>query len=117
MSFLDDIRKQSKETRDVMFYLSVFITVLLIGMVWFRSFQKNLYALMNPEEDVKKMLAIENTPVPSLFSFIGQSANEARGLILDFFSKEKAVIDNKQTSESSKTENSKAYILPLSEYK
>src|SRR3989338_1605595 len=106
MSFLDDIRKQPQHIRELMFGLSVFITVLLIGMVWFRSFQKNLYVLMNPEEDVEKMLAVENAPVPSLFGYVGKSFSGIKGLVSDFLSDEKATI-NGQDPEKVKVESGK----------
>src|SRR3989344_7042319 len=85
MSFLNDIKNQPQHTREITFYLSVFITILLVGMVWFRSFQTNLYVLMNPEGDVEKALAVENASVPSLFGFIWQTAGEVRGLVSGLF--------------------------------
>jgi len=117
MSLLNDIRKQSEETREIMFYLSILITVLLIGMIWFRSFQKNLYVLMNPEGDVEKALAVQNTSVPSLFGFIGSSANEIKGLVSDFLGKEEETNDNIQNINKGSGETDKVYTLPLSEYK
>lgn len=117
MKFLEDIKNQPQHTREIMFSLSVFITVLLIGMIWFRSFQENLYALMNPEEDVEKMLAVENAPVPSLFGYIWQAAGEVKGLVsglLDFGEK---VDENIIGSDKIKVESSNVYTLPLSEYK
>lgn len=118
MKFLDDIKNQPQHTREIMFGLSVFITVLLVGVIWFRSFQKNLYVMMNPEEDVEKMLAIENTSVPSLFGFIWQTAGEVKGLVSGLL----GIVDqqpttNDQQPEKIKIESSKVYTLPLSEYK
>ena len=116
MSLLNDIRKQSQQTREIMFGLSVFITVLLVGLVWFNSFQKNLYALINPEEDVEKMLAVENAPVPSLLGLIWQTTGEVKGLVSGLFSgKEEKDIELKGFQEPSK--GNKVYTLPLSEYK
>ncbi|MBI2674325.1 MAG: hypothetical protein HYX22_01105 [Candidatus Yanofskybacteria bacterium] len=111
-----------------MFGLSVFVTVLLIGMIWFRSFQKNLYALMNPPEEVDKMLAVENAPTPSLFGFIWQSVGEVKGLVSGLFTNrpptpvpEQSTVrdtatDNQQ-QEKIELESGKVYTLPLSEYK
>lgn len=129
MKFLDDIRKQPQGIREIMFGLSVFITVLLIGMIWFRSFQKNLYVLMNPEEDVKKMLArqnfpsenlgelaIENAPVLSLFGFIWRTADDIKGLMLGLLDGNANVM-NKHVNDTNNKESGKVYTLPLSEYK
>ena len=116
MSFLDDIRNQPQETREIMFGLAVFITVLLVGMVWFRSFQKNLYSLMNSEEEVEKALAIENAPMPSLFGYMWQAAGDVKGLVSGLFGGEEK---NNRTSdpEKVKVESGKIYMLPLSDYK
>ena len=99
-----------------MFYLWILITVLLVGMIWFRSFQNNLYVLMNPEGDVEKALAVQNTSVPSLFGFIGSSANEIKGLVSGFFNSDANVV-NEYANDTNNEENGKVYTLPLSEYK
>ncbi|OGN23398.1 MAG: hypothetical protein A2918_01670 [Candidatus Yanofskybacteria bacterium RIFCSPLOWO2_01_FULL_42_49] len=116
MPFLSDIKKQPQHTREIMFGLSVFITILLIGMVWFRSFQQNLYVLLNPEEEVDKILAVENAPVPSLFGFIWQTAGDVKGLVFELFNgKEMSGIELKGFQDSAR--ENKVYTLPLSEYK
>lgn len=50
MSLLKEIRSQSAGVRKAMFGLSVIALVSLAGTFWFRSFQTNLYALMNADE-------------------------------------------------------------------
>ena len=115
MSFLDEIRKQPQETRETMFYLSVFITILLVGMVWFRSFQENLYVLMNPETDVEKALAVENAPVPSLFGFVGKSLTDIKGLVSGFVGDSDNNVELKGFQRPVK--DNKVYTLPLSEHK
>ena len=115
MSFLDDIRNQPQETREIMFGLAVFITVLAIGMIWFRSFQKNLYVLMNPEGDVEKALAVEKAPVPSLFGYIGNSLADIKGLVSGFLGGDEENIELKGFKSSVK--ENKVYTLPLSERK
>ena len=101
-----------------MFGLSVFITVLLIGIVWFRSFQKNLYVLMNPESDVEKALAIESIQVPSLFGYIGKSVLEVKGQFLDFINNKGSVdFGNSANSGHTNNEAGQVYPLPLSDHK
>jgi len=113
---LNDIKNQPQHTREIMFGLAVFITILLIGMVWFRSFQKNLYTLMNPPEEVDKMLAVENAPAPSLFGFIWQAAGEVKGLVSGLFNSD-ANVTNEHANDANKEGNGKVYTLPLSDYK
>lgn len=114
MSFLDEIRKQPQQTRETMFYLSVFITSLLVGAIWFQSFQKNLYVLMNPEEDVEKALAAQNSPVPSLFGYVGKSLGDIGGLVSGFLGNEDGVENVRVRANN---ESGKVYTLPLSERK
>lgn len=99
-----------------MFGLSVFIAVMLVGMVWFRSFQKDIYVLMNPDQDVERIFAVENAPAPSLFGFIWQTAGDIKGLISGLIISDKEV-DNIDFEKTKKEESGKVYILPLSEYK
>ena len=98
-----------------MFGLSVFITVLLIGMIWFRSFQKNLYVLMNPKDDFEKALAVENVPMPSLFGYVGKSLAGIKGLISELFGGQQP--ENQETRLPGNQEAKKVYILPLSDSK
>ena len=116
MSFLDDIQKQPQHTREIMFGLSVFITVLLIGMIWFRSFERNLYVLMNPEEDIEKAFAVENAPAPSLFGYIRQTAGNVKGLVSELFDGDTNIV-NEQANDTNNEKSGKIYTLPLSEYK
>jgi len=117
MSFLNDIKNQPQHTREIMFGLAVFITILLIGMVWFRSFQRNLFVLMNPPEEVDRMLAVENVPVPSLFGFIWQTAGEVKGLVSGLFTNNQRPTTNDQRQEKIEVGGGKVYTLPLSDYK
>lgn len=114
MKLLDDIRKQPEETRNILFGLSVFITVLLVGAIWFHSFQKNLYVLLNSEEDVQKILAKEDNSVPSLFALVGQSVGDLKGLISDFLNSDGNLNNINSSKDSDKTESGKVYVLPLS---
>lgn len=98
-----------------MFGLSVFITVLLIGMVWFQSFQRNIYVLLNPEDGLEKALAVENAPVPSLFSFVWQTVGDVKGLVSGLLSDNGQETSDKQNK--IKVESEKVYTLPLSERK
>ena len=49
MSFLDDIKKQPRHIREIMFGLCVVTTISLIGLVWFRSFEKDVFVLLNTD--------------------------------------------------------------------
>jgi len=117
VSFLNDIKNQPQQTREIMFGLSVFITILLVGMIWFHSFQRNLYVLMNPEDGLEKAFAVESLPAPSLFGFIWQSVGEVKGLVSGLFTNDQRPTTNDQRQEKTEVESGKVYILPLPEYK
>lgn len=114
MKFLDDIRNQPQGTREIMFGLSVFITVLMVGFVWFHSFQRNLYVLLNPEDGLEKALAVESAPVPSLFGYIWQTAEDLKGLVSGVFGGDNET-GKTVGSEKVKAEGDRIYTLPLSE--
>ena len=66
MSFLDDIHKQPKYVREIMFAFCVVITVSLVGIIWFRSFEEDLFVKLNPEPEKQEQFFAERakrTPV------------------------------------------------------
>jgi hypothetical protein len=119
---LDYIKQQPERDREIMFFVSSFITILLVGIIWFNSFQKNLYALLNPEEDFKKSFAAtESVQIPSLFGFMAQSFLNIKDSISIFFNNEE---ENNQNIENNNGANllkrkdqNQVYVLPLPDYK
>ena len=129
MSFLDEIRKQPKHHREIMFSLCVVTTVSLVGMVWYNSFEKNLYVLLNPGESAnQKFLATanggapqnavaENKTVPSLLGDIGKTGQDLKAAFLNIFNltgndKKDIIIENTTPNDSERV-----YTLPMSEKK
>lgn len=130
MSFLDEIRRQPRHHREIMFGLCVVTTVSLVGMVWFNSFEKNLYVLLNPEESADNRFLAENEESKaalSLFGSISQTGKELKATFLGIFSsiggsafggnlagddKKEIIIDDMKVNDSGKV-----YTLPLSEKK
>ena len=115
MSFLNEIRKQPQHHREIMFGLCVVTTISLVGMVWYNSFQKNLYVLLNPGEGIDQRYLAENKNVPSLFSDLGQTAKDLRASFFDILNladndKKDIIIDNNETNDLERI-----YKLPLSE--
>ena len=113
MSFLDDIRKQPRHHREIMFSLCVVTTISLVGMVWFNSFQKNLYVLLNPGEKTDQRFLAESKTTPSLFGSISQTGQDLKAAFYNIFNltdsgnKKNIVIENNNDS-------GKVYTLPLS---
>lgn len=96
-----------------MFALCVVTTVSLVSLIWFRSFQKNLFVLLNPDEEIQEKFFAqieEENDNASLFGLIGRGFSDGFANISSFFKKEK-------TSGEIKVNNPKSdeiYPLPLS---
>lgn len=114
MSFLDEIRKQPQHHREIMFGLCVITSVSLIGMIWYNSFQQNLYVLLNPEQNPDQKSLAENQTTPSLFENIGKTGEDLKAAFFNIFNlngddKKDSVIEDTKNSDSGKV-----YMLPIS---
>ena len=126
MSFLDELRKQPKHHRELMFGLCVVTTFSLVGMVWYNSFEKNLYVLLNPEEvtDQRNLATAnggapskagaENKNVPSLLGDIGQTGKDLKASCYNIFNltgddKKDNIVESPKDNDSGKV-----YVLPIS---
>src|SRR3989344_7481167 len=85
MSFLDEIRKQPQHHREIMFGLCVVTTILLVGMVWYNSFEKNLYVLLNPGENADQRYLAENKTGPSLFGNLSKTGQDLKATFFNIF--------------------------------
>ena len=109
MSFLDDIRKQPQHVREIMFALCCVITISLVGLVWFRSFEEELFVLLNPEpEKQEKFYAERAKRTPTVYATISNAVvnlratlYEALGFFEDYSSKE-VRIEEEYTGETNK---------------
>ena len=85
-SLLEEIRKQPRMIRQVMFGSSVVIVVSLIGTVWFQSFERKLFVLMNPDEGVQeKYFAAKDEEDATGFAFVGKLFGGLSATVSNFF--------------------------------
>ncbi len=122
MSFFDEIRKQPRHHRELMFGLSVVTAMSLVGMVWYNSFEKDLYTLLNPGESMEGKFLAENKPVPSLFGNISQTGKDLMAGFYGIFSSSDIDLinngKNDNTTDAGDFKGSeKVYKLPVSEKK
>lgn len=111
---LKDIQNQPQHIREIMFGLSVVTTVSLVGMLWFNSFQNDMYVLLNPEEaNTEKFLAQENQE--SLFGNLAGTFSDLGAALSDVFGSDEPAGQKDPVVE--KTSADKVYLLPLSEEK
>ena len=122
MSILKNIHEQPQHVREIMFGLCVITTVSLVGAVWFKDLQNDMYALLNPEEvQQERFLAQENSD--SLFGVLGKTFGDISSIWTGFWGSDvsiegmKTEVDPallKKSGVENKTVN-KVYLLPLSE--
>jgi len=114
MSILGKIQEQPQHIREIMFGLCVVTTVSLVGAVWFKDFQNDMYALLNPEEvQQERFLAQENSE--SLFGVLGKTFGDMSSVFTGFWGSPGSG-DGVKTEVEEKTSD-RVYLLPLSEEK
>ncbi len=84
MSFLDEIRKQPQHIREIMFGLCVITTVSVVGMIWFRSFEEDLFVLLNPElEKQDQFYAERSKRTPTVYANVTKAFGNLRATLYD----------------------------------
>ena len=108
---IHEIRQQPHHVRELATVLCTIVVVAVVVFVWFNSFQRNIYALLNPEEQSQaqdKKFAEESK---SLFGYIVQVFSDGKAQIYNLFG------DNKQTdvvNNQSTTGDDQIHPLPVS---
>ena len=67
-----------------MFGLSVITTISLVGLVWFRSFEEDLFVMLNPEQDRQEQFYAEREKrTPTVYANITKAMGDLRASIYD----------------------------------
>ncbi len=84
---IKEIRQQPEHIRHVFMWVLVLITFSVVGFTWFRSTQKKIVALLNPEAaQAEQALAANSKPQEfSPFATIGNSLNDLKANISELF--------------------------------
>ena len=85
MKLLDEIRSQDRGVRELMFALCVITSISLVLTVWFRSFQKDVFVLLNPDETSQQRFLAQLDKNPSVFNFASKGFGNARALFYSLF--------------------------------
>lgn len=116
MPLLDEIRKQPRHIREIMFGLSVITTLSLVGLVWASSFQNSMYALLNPAEESpasSRHLADEQSSSP--LALLGRFWQDMRASIVGLFEGGDAGSGEERTVPERGFETPAARTLPVAE--
>ena len=115
MSLLNDIRKQPRHVREIMFGLCVVISVSLIGMIWFRSFEEDVFVLLNTDEAVRAKFYAEREKNAPIYA---NMINAVGGLRATFYETLGLLEDSNSNGSAEGVEyQGKTYELPISEDK
>ncbi len=117
MSLLHEIRRQPLHIRKLMFGLSVITTLSLGGMIWFHSFQSNMYALLNPGEvnpEDERFYADVEKKTQSPFVFLKDTFVGAGASILGIFGRD-GTTEEGDVSSTPWPSSVKPRALPLSD--
>lgn len=116
MSFLEEIKKQPRHVREMMFGFCVITAISVIGMIWFRSFEEDLFVLLNPESEKQdKFYAERDQRTPVIYANLTKAVGDLRASlynVLGFFEDY-----NSGRFEAEKEYKGRAYQLPISEDK
>lgn len=96
-----------------MFGLCIITAVSLVGAIWFQSFQRDIFALLNPEEAMEEKF-FASVEQKTIFENLGEAFKDLGALFGGFLgSREMSEDDLGQGIE--KTPEDRVYLLPLSE--
>ena len=114
-TFIKEIQKQDRSVREFMFALSIITSFSLVGMIWFSSFQKNMYAILNeaPEEETKFFAQEESK---NLFGYFKETYKDGKALIGNLFSRDSSESNDIQVQREEPNQN-EVHVLPVSNTK
>lgn len=85
MSLLAEIRKQPLYVRELLFGLSMLVVVFVVGLLWLGSFQREVYALLNPDREDQQQFSEQAGQALPLRATIGTLINTLRASIYNLF--------------------------------
>lgn len=109
---IHEIRQQPSHIRELATVLCTVVVVAIVGLVWFSSFQKDMYALLNPEQKSEAQDKLFAQESKSLFGSIFQVLSDGKAQISNLFSGSGEVDITNNPSESNTPAS--AHPLPVS---
>ena len=84
MKIVHHIRQQPHHVRELATVLCTIVVVIIIGVVWLRSFKHEMFSLLNPTEQVSQDRQFAQQS-KSIFASLAQMVNDSRAQISEFF--------------------------------
>ena len=110
MSLFNEIRRQPLWLRELLFGFSVIITISIVGTMWFHSFERKTFALINPEKRFDDQYFVKARP-QSEYAPIALAERGFRGLRASIYGV--LNITGGQDASIDKPHN-QVYLLPVS---
>lgn len=111
---IHEIRQQPHHVRELATILCTIAVVAVVALVWFHSFQKDIYGLLNPGDQPQAQDQLFAQQSQSMFGSIMNALNEGKAQISAFFSGSASQTDVTNTSTSADTSSGVAHPLPVS---
>ena len=116
-NIIHEIRNQPQHVRELATVLCTIAVVAVVVTVWFHSFQKNIYALLNPDQQPQAQDRLFAQESKSLFGSILQTISDGRAQISNLFSgKNQTDVVNTSASQINNPSNT-PHPLPVTESK
>lgn len=112
-SIIHEIRNQPQHVRELATVLCTIAVVAVVILVWFNSFQKNIYALLNPDQQLQAQDQQFAQQSKSLFGSILQTLGDGKTQILNLFGG-KSQTDVVNPAPQTNNPSNAAHPLPVS---
>jgi hypothetical protein len=109
---IQEIRSQPHHVREIATILCSIVVVAVVVWIWFNSFQKNIYTLLNPDKSAPAEDQIFAQESKSLFGSILDTLNGGRAQISNLI-KGQSQTDVTSGSASSPTPQASTHPLPV----
>ncbi len=112
-SIIHEIRNQPHHVRQLATILCTIAVVAVVVLVWFNSFQHDIYALLNPDQNPQAQDQLFAQQSKSLFGSILQTISDGKAQILNLFSG-KSQTDVVPPASQTNSPSDAAHPLPVS---
>lgn len=110
-TIIHEIRNQPDHVRELATILCTVIVVAGVGFVWFHSFQRNVYTLLNPAPEAEERVFAQESR--SLLSSMFEVFGQGKAQILDLFGDNQAAVSGRPSATDAPAD-SEAHPLPVS---
>lgn len=113
-TIIHEIRNQPHHVRQMATILCTIVVVAVVVLVWFNSFQHNIYTLLNPDQNPQAQDQQFAQQSKSLFGSILQTLGDGKAQILNLFSSKSQTDVVNPSAPQANSPSDVAHPLPVS---